>query len=451
MKGKKSEKIVAVLHNLCDVFENVLDGDESGDSFAEVCDQDILSFLCRLAIADDEIVPSEIRFINELLNLDLDANDIEDHGEDYDDMCAYSVPSIVKYACDFNLIEQFEDSNVAETAVNALYHMGLEFIACDDDVADKEIIYLTEMITNINKYVVDCGIQVKEFVMYDDLAKKHLIQKKDDQYVIVKKQERITKSETVDAFSSKLNNIIQELRDDKYEKFRNEVLVMVNNCRVRTLRREQGLKNVELPRTLILLGEDYDTILAVSSIFSDLMYLDGAIEDTFITEADCEASSDEIICKKLDKSKSACSLVLHSERMDDEMVSNVIQAIRNHDKQAIVLSGEADQLITLLESHRKIGKEFTQSIFLDGLDDEMVSKIFEYMCQEKDYKMTPAARMKVLQYCELNRDELEPFTMFRFFDHIVEKQTQRVARADEEMHGDKLITIEETDVTSHGF
>ena len=122
-----------------------------------------------------------------------------------------------------------------------------------------------------------------------------------------------------------------------------------------------------------------------------------------------------------------------------------LSSVKENEHQAIFLSGDTNKLISFLEKNRQINPKFNRSLYLDGLNEELICDIFEYLCVENDYKLSRKAKEELLSHFRDNQEKFDSYYLFQIFDRIVEYQNQRIL-SEKEMDEEKMVTIMDVDI-----
>lgn len=447
MITKELKLIIENVQELCELIEGKVDYiSEMNGSLAEICKNDMISYLGCLAVADDVVVMQEIKFINELFDTSFNLLEIKKMGRDYDATGAYVVPVVIEKACEFDLNNEYTEMNAAQTIVNAFYYLGIEFVACDDEVAFSEIKRLTELISNYQDYLKEAEISGEMFDIIEDLQIRKYLQQRGEDNIFVAPEKEPAKIELYDR-NNELNLLISKLDDAIFTKVKNNLIVLINNVRIRNIRRQRGLKNSDLPKTMILFGGKNYEIEAISKVLSELFSIEGITEESFVTRFTCSYNTNnpDRIVQFLDMSKCGNMLVLQADGLSRGEIDEILSSVKENEHQAIFLSGDTNKLISFLEKNRQINPKFNRSLYLDGLNEELICDIFEYLCVENDYKLSRKAKEELLSHFRDNQEKFDSYYLFQIFDRIVEYQNQRIL-SEKEMDEEKMVTIMDVDI-----
>ena len=280
----------------------------------------------------------------------------------------------------------------------------------------------------------------------NDLRARQYVKKKGDREVY-NAQEKEPETIVVPNYDNKLTTILNELDDKKYEKVRNSLIVLVNNIRIRNLRKQRGLKNGNLPKTMLLFGGNEKEIDAISKILSELFRIEGITEENYITRFACsyDSNASDRIGKTLDMSKNGNMLVLQADGLSKEEIDRILESMKKNEHQAIILSGDTNRLISFLEKNRQMNPKFNRSLYLDGISGDLICDIFEFLCIENDYRISSSAKEELARHFALNQSKFDPYYLFEIFDRVVEKHNERILN-EPSLDSDKMIKISKEDV-----
>lgn len=429
------------LDELCEIIEQYTTYD--GNSLVELCNEDLLMFLSSLAIADDVVVMDEINYINELLDSSYNLLEIKKKGRGID-LSGYVVPAIIEKAVEYDLAS--EESNASQIILNSFYYIGVEFIACDEDIAASEIQVLTELITNYQMYIKDAGLDFEMMDIVGDLHDRKYVKTQGDMQVVNVKEKEPEKVE-IPSYDEKFTALLNELNDKRFEKVRNSLVNLINNIRIRNLRKQRGLKTGNISKTMLLFGGDEKEIEAISKLLAELFSIDGITNENYVTRFMCSSNvnSSERIGKALDMTKSGNMLILKADDLSKEEIDRILESMKENEHQVVLLSGDTNRLISFMEKNRQMNPKFNRSLYLDGINGELICDIFEYLCVENDYRLSSGAKAVLLKFFDKNQYKFDPYYLFEIFDRVVEKHNQRILK-ETDLDSDKMIKISREDL-----
>ncbi len=88
-----------------------------------------------------------------------------------------------------------------------------------------------------------------------------------------------------------------------------------------------------------------------------------------------------------------------------------------------LLSGNTNRLISFLEKNREINSNITSSLYLEGISEELLCDIFEFLCVENDYKLSKDAKEYLKNILKKILIKMIHFTCLRFLIDVYKDRT----------------------------
>lgn len=203
-------------------------------------------------------------------------------------------------------------------------------------------------------------------------------------------------------------------------------MVILNQLRIRRVRKERGLKNNNISNHVMFYGKNNALIEELSNIIAEMYQVEGVTEERFVTKFSCTSnqSSDRII-KSLNMTKTGNLLVEQAENLSMNECDEIRRAVEKNKKQVIMLSGNGNKFIMLFDKNRRILSRFSRCFFTEKMDSKKKCELFSFVSNQNDYELSEEARKVLEDYYSLE-EEFEIESFFRFFDEVIKEQNNRM-------------------------
>ncbi len=454
--------------NLCKKYCNMLDraGIGSKDkalTMWQICKIDLLQFLAHMASADGGVCYRETFFIRENLGFSFTPDKLTmfKYERNLDsDAFRSRIPTSVTYFAnaDVNAPEKLPGvkTAVTKTLVNTFRQMGQEFIACNDQVSEREMADFTQYMALLDGYVKLKGIRDHDGSGVPDSAAgtgnnnagtnssgtREGSPKQTGAANAPKPMEKEPPEKTVEEYLAELNALTGLYA------VKQEVNTLVNLIKVRKMREEMALKPPSVSLHLVFSGNPGTGKTTVARLLSGIYKSLGLLSRGHLVEVDrsglvsgyigqTAARVQEVVNQSLGGVlfiDEAYALTAGKGEGDfgQEAVDTLLKAMEDHrDQLVVIVAGYPDLMNDFLNSNPGLRSRFNKFLYFEDYKAEELTEILENMCAKADYRLTPEAKEYAQKVFAEKIEKKEPgFANARearnFFERAVANQATRI-------------------------
>ncbi len=446
--------------NLCKKYCNMLDraGIGSQDkslSMWQICKIDFLQFLAHMASGDGGVCYRETLFIRDNLGFHFtpDQLTVFKYERNLDGESFRSrIPTAVTYFAnaDINAPDKLPGIRTAitRTLVDTYRQLGEEFIACNNQVSDRELEDFTQYMALLENYMKLKGIRGHEGNGKTDSGQNTHIRpgegqgKKSEEENPGKTVREAEKEKTVEEYLAELNDLTGLYA------VKQEVNTLVNLIRVRTMREKMGLKPPSVSLHMVFSGNPGTGKTTVARLLSGIYKALGLLSRGHLVEVDRSGLVSGYIGQTASRVqevvKEALGGVLFIDEayaltagkgegdFGQEAVDTLLKAMEDHrDELVVVVAGYPDLMNEFLNSNPGLRSRFNKFLYFEDYKAEELVEILKGMCEKADYCLSPEAEQYALDFFSRRiAEKLPGFANARdarnFFEKAVANQATRI-------------------------
>ncbi len=451
------------LMNLCKKYCNMLDraGIGSQDkslSLWQICKIDFLQFLAHMASGDGGVCYRETMFIRDNLGFRFtpDQLTVFKYERNLDSESFRSrIPTAVTYFAnaDVNAPDKLPGirTAVTRTLVDTYRQLGEEFIACNNQVSDRELEDFTQYMALLENYMKLKGIRDHERTggTEDNPAgnQRQVTRQTTAEENPGKTVQRAQEEKTVEEYLAELNSLTGLYA------VKQEVNTLVNLIRVRGMREKMGLKPPSVSLHMVFSGNPGTGKTTVARLLSGIYKALGLLSKGHLVEVDRSGLVSGYIGQTATKVqevvKEALGGVLFIDEayaltagkgegdFGQEAVDTLLKAMEDHrDELVVVVAGYPDLMNEFLNSNPGLRSRFNKFLYFEDYKAEELVEILKGMCEKADYRLSPEAEQYARDFFVKRIEEKLPgFANARdarnFFEKAVANQATRIVNLPE--------------------
>ncbi len=397
---------------------------------------------------------NEMYFINENLDYDFNTKALKNlyetmvEGKDYGKVIPETLKLLVKH-------DKESDSSTAKLLVDLYRNLGICYTACDNVAGENQVYKLTEYVLLLQNYIEDD--------LPRELTSSGTASVENDGKVSGEKDKKPEK--TTEELLGELNALVG------LENVKKDVNSLVNLIKVRKLRKERGIKEIDMSLHMVFSGNPGTGKTTVARLLSEIYRSIGLLSKGHLVETDRSGLVAGYVGQTAIKTKEVINSALGGVLFIDEAyaltenrgendfggeaIDTLLKAMEdNRDDFIVIVAGYPDLMDGFVCSNPGLRSRFNKYIYFADYSAEELLQMLKIRCKSGDYILSPEAEEYAKEFFEKRvANKPENYANGRdvrnFFEKAAVNQADRLAAIiDGEITDEVLKTLEKSDLES---